>query len=120
MSAKYATSFLASIDFPGNKIEKVDRLIQLTQHPSEPVSNDEKLLIDIDLSILGATKEKYDRYESQIKKEYAYVPNFMYAIGRRKLLNSFLNTKSIYQTDYFQKKFEISATQNILRAIQQL
>jgi predicted metal-dependent HD superfamily phosphohydrolase len=116
-SAKYAKAFLESIGL--NSLE-IEHLILLTKHPSSPVTSDEKYLIDIDLSILGANEELYDSYELWIREEYAPIPNFLYRKGRKEVLNSFVKLDSIYQTEYFYKKYEIQARQNIDHAIQKL
>ncbi len=120
MSAKYAKAFLESIKLSSCEIEKIEHLIRLTKHPSSPVTSDEKYLIDIDLSILGANDQLYDSYEVWIRKEYALIPNFLYSKGRKKLLNSFVKLDNIYQTAYFYEKYEIQARQNINRALQKL
>jgi len=73
MSVVYAKCFLKSIKIHDYEIAKTERLILLTKHPSDPLTEDEKYLIDIDLSILGAETALYDQYEKWIREEYAYV-----------------------------------------------
>lgn len=116
-SAEYAKSFLQSIGLDETEINKINRLILLTQHPSDPKTEDERYLLDIDLSILGANKVLYDRYEHWIRKEYAFVPKLLYKKGRESLLNSFTSLDRIYHTDYFYQKYEAQARQNIGRAL---
>ncbi|MEJ2158265.1 MAG: hypothetical protein P8X96_23305 [Desulfobacteraceae bacterium] len=119
-SAAYANAFLASAGVDPANISEIGRLIRLTRHPSNPVTDDEKYLIDIDLSTLGAEREQYDRYEEMIRKEYAYVPNLLYKKGRRELLKAFLNCKPIYRTLYFRERLEVQARSNIERALKKL
>jgi len=120
MSAKYAKAFLESVKLDSVDIRNIERLILLTKHPSSPETNDEKYLMDIDLSILGADDDLYDSYESWIRKEYASVPYFLYKRGRKKALNSFVESGNIYKTDYFHEKYEIQARKNIDRALLEL
>lgn len=120
LSAAYANAFLASAGIDPAHISEIDRLIRLTRHPSNPVTEDEKYLIDIDLSTLGAERVQYDRYEEMIRKEYAYVPGLLYKKGRRELLEAFLNCKPIYRTRYFRERLEVQARSNIERALKNL
>ncbi|MBV1881344.1 MAG: hypothetical protein KUG82_06905 [Pseudomonadales bacterium] len=86
-------------------------------HPSQPVTADEKYLLDIDLSILGATPALYAEYETWIRKEYRYVPGFFYKKGRRKVLESFLAQPSIYLSADFKERNESAARTNLEKAI---
>ena len=84
-SAEYAFNLLESLKF--NNAQKVKEIILLTKHPSIPKTKDEKLLLDIDLSILGESPKTYEIYEENIRKEYIHAPKIMYSFGRKKLLN---------------------------------
>lgn len=117
MSAKYAKASLESIGLSSNVIAQIEHLILLTKHPSNPITSDEKYLIDIDLSTLAANEELYDSYELSIRKEYAFVPDLLYKAGRKKILNAFSNLDRIYRTDYFYEKYESRARKNIDRAL---
>ncbi len=119
-SAEYAKDFLATTSVHPTTITKIIHLIYLTQHPSNPSTHDEKYLIDIDLSTLGAEQRQYDRYEAWIRKEYAYVPGFLYKKGRRKILKAFLDCEHIYRTSYFRERLEVRARANIHRALDNL
>jgi len=120
LSAKYARSFLSKISLAQPEIQKIASLVELTKHPSNPVTDDEKYLIDIDLMILGADNELYDTYENLIRSEYSFVPNFLYRQGRKKLLETFLNNNRIYQTSYFFENYEMSARSNLERTLKKL
>ncbi len=116
-SAEYASDFLSSTKVSPNAISEIGHLIRLTRQPADPSTEDEKYLIDIDLSTLGAGRELYDRYEAMIRKEYAYVPERLYKKGRRQLLSTFLDGEHIYRTRYFRERFEAQARANIGRAL---
>lgn len=119
-SALFAKSFLESIHDSDYDIQKIEKLILQTKHPSKPTNSDEKYLIDIDLAILGASIELYNRYETWIRKEYKRIPDLLYKKGRKKVLNSFIDLERIYQTDYFYKKFEVQARKNLNAALNKL
>jgi predicted metal-dependent HD superfamily phosphohydrolase len=120
MSAEYAKAFLGSVNLASDVILKIEHLVALTKHPSFPETNDEKYLIDIDLAILAANKEHYDRYESSVRKEYGFVPSFLYKRGRKKILMSFIKSDRIYWTEHFYKKYENQARRNLKRAMENL
>ena len=120
MSSEYAKAFLRSINMASDVISQIAHLVALTKHPSFPETNDEKYLIDIDLAILAADKEHYDRYESCIRREYQFVPSFLYKRGRKKILMSFAKSDRIYWTDLFHDKYENQARDNLKRAIADL
>jgi predicted metal-dependent HD superfamily phosphohydrolase len=119
-SAEYASDFLSPTNLSPIVISEIDHLIRLTRQPADPSTEDEKYLIDIDLSTLGAGREQYERYEAMIRKEYADVPDQLYKEGRRALLSTFLNGGHIYRTRYFRERLEAQARANIVRELKKL
>lgn len=91
-----------------------------TLHNIIPTDNDEKLIVDIDLSILGRSPETYNQFESWIRKEYKLVPTLIYRKKRKEILTNFLERDRIYSHDYFYVKLENNARANITNAIQNL
>ncbi len=120
LSAANAQDFLQSIQLSESQIQKITSLILLTKHPSNPQTDDEKYLIDIDLSILGSSADTYELYETWIREEYAHVPWEKYKEGRKEVLNSFIQTDYLYFSEFFREKYEAQARQNIVRAIRAL
>ncbi len=82
--------------------------------------SDTNILLDIDLSILGKEKRIYTEYSSQIRKEYAMYPDFLYKPGRKKALLHLLQSDFIYKTDYFRNKYEDQARKNLEDEIRSL
>ena len=120
LSARTARNFLATTRVDERTTGKIDHFIRLTSHPSTPRSQDEKLLIDIDLSILGASPESFELYDRQIRKEYHFIPEFLYKRKRKAILNGFLERGTIYQSDWFFARCEDNARSNIKRALRVL
>jgi predicted metal-dependent HD superfamily phosphohydrolase len=58
-------------------------LVMVTRHNGAPTSADEAVLVDTDLAILGASAERFDEYDRQVRREYRYVPLFVYRRKRR-------------------------------------
>lgn len=117
-SANYAIRCLQDLNVPAAVQLRVRQLILLTRHPSNPQNNDEALLLDIDLAILGAQRSLYAAYESWIRKEYRFIPGFLFRPARRKLLKQLL-TQPVYHSEYFSAREE-SARDNLHWALQSL
>ncbi len=101
-----------------NDVEmRVCNLILATTHKTLPQTMDEKILVDVDLSILGRPENEFKKYEENIRKEYSFVPEKMYKSVRVDVLTRFLNRKRIYSTDYFHDKYEQSARKNLENSI---
>jgi predicted metal-dependent HD superfamily phosphohydrolase len=98
-------------------IHSVRRLILSTKHSVQPTQPDEQILVDIDLAILGQPELAFDEYERQIRFEYSWVPDEMFAKGRCAVLASFLSRPTIYSTDAFRAKYEKRARQNLAHSI---
>lgn len=83
---------------------RVHRMVMATAHglAIESASQDEILLVDIDLLILASTKERFREYEEQISREYAWVPKETYIPKRREVLQGFLSRSRIFQSEVFQ------------------
>ena len=97
--------------------ERVGELILHTKHTAEPPDPDSRLLIDIDLAILGAEPERYDAYEQAIRDEYGFVPAGLFRKKRREILAAFLSRPRIYATPQLFERFEKNARQNLHRAL---
>jgi predicted metal-dependent HD superfamily phosphohydrolase len=110
-SARYFRDCLGS-DLPGPFADAVARLILATDSARPRTGgDDENLIIDIDLSILGASPEHYAAYREAIRCEYSAVPEDQFIAGRSAILQRFL-TQRIYSTDFF-SRLEKQARLNI-------
>jgi predicted metal-dependent HD superfamily phosphohydrolase len=100
--------------------DRVRSLILVTKHDAQPASQDEQILVDIDLAILGASQERFDEYEQQVRREYAWVNDSDFRPGRSRILKQFLDRPQLYATAYFRGKLEQSARNNLSRSLQRL
>lgn len=119
-SAQWATRLLASQNVSQQTTEYIHKLIMATAHNSDLERHDEKLIVDIDLTILGAPSQDFDEFERNIRNEYRLVPSFIYRKKRKALLETFLSREQIYHTDYFADRYELSARENLQRVIAHL
>lgn len=117
LSAIEAEKFLIKQSANPAIISNVKRLIISTIHKEEPQQEDEAYLMDIDISILGASKVQYENYCLQIRKEYKMIPWFIYRKKRIEVLKMFLDRKTLYFTDYFKNKYELKARENLANEI---
>lgn len=93
--------------------KEVSRLILKTKHQLPPTKTDEKLLLDIDLSILGKPEKRFKEYENQIREEYYFLEKREFNQKRSSFLKSLLKRKNIYSTEFFKTKYEKKARENI-------
>ncbi len=90
-----------------------EKMILATKGHSKSNVTDINYLVDIDLSILGASKKDYIKYTDQIRQEYKMYPLEQYKIGRKFVIEKFLALDQIYKTSFFNDKFEKQAKQNL-------
>jgi predicted metal-dependent HD superfamily phosphohydrolase len=119
-SAEWARKTARAHNLPGDVAERISRLIMVTRHDAEPHEPDEKILVDVDLSILGAAPDRFDEYETQIRNEYAWVPGMVFRAKRREVLKRFLARSSIFNTPKFVEAYEARARTNLERSLQRL
>jgi predicted metal-dependent HD superfamily phosphohydrolase len=100
--------------------ENVKKLILMTRHNTAPSANDEKFMIDIDLSILGSSPEEFARYEKKIREEYSWAPDDEFKKRRAGILQGFLDRPAIYNTELFREKYEAQARTNLTKSINDL
>jgi predicted metal-dependent HD superfamily phosphohydrolase len=113
-SAEYAREFLTLLNIPRQIIVDVYRLILSTEyHQVEWDDFDNRLLLDADLAILGSSRENYREYMEAIRQEYAWVPKKEYIVGRKRILEGFLQRPRIYLTEELSTLLEVSARENI-------
>ena len=118
-SAELAKAFLSKNNVPQDCVERIYTLIMYTKDHAVPDNLDAQLMLDIDLSILGTTRDIYQQFEKDIRKEYKRVPFFIFKKKRKAILESFLNRPRLFQTQYFFDLFEAQAKDNLIWAINQ-
>jgi predicted metal-dependent HD superfamily phosphohydrolase len=120
-SAEFAAEALASLGVPEQTITTTREMILATKHHrASDLSWDMNAFLDLDVSILGAPEDVYKEYSAAIRKEYSWVPDFLYRKGRMKVLNDFLGRARIYNTVEFSAKYEAQARHNIAEELRTL
>lgn len=119
-SAGLACTFLRQVGLGSGHVSTVESLILATKTHVPGTEPDAGVMLDIDLSILGHPRTRFARYEADIRHEYAWVPADVFAQKRAAILESFLTRNRIYQTPWFQERFESLARENLAWAVEEL
>lgn len=117
--AEWVASFLGTNRVSQEVISRVVGLIRATRHTGTVQTQDESILVDIDLCVLGSDRGTYDAFETGIRKEYEKVPIIIYNEERAKVLDGFLQRPKIYLNGVF-ANCEEQARANLTDAIAQL
>ncbi len=116
-SAVWAERVLLAAGASAELAHRVAALVLATKHDAMPEPGDSALLVDVDLSILGAERARFDAYETQVRREYEWVPDAAYREGRARVLRSFLERPRIYATAHFHDRLEARARDNLRRSL---
>ncbi|MBC7665498.1 MAG: N-methyl-D-aspartate receptor NMDAR2C subunit [Caulobacter sp.] len=98
-SAAWAGRSLIRAGLASDVAQRVHDLVMATQHDAPAALSsgaDAQLLVDIDLFILGSPPERFERYDQDVRKEYAWVPGFRYRDQRAQVLQGFLDRPRLY------------------------
>jgi predicted metal-dependent HD superfamily phosphohydrolase len=83
-----------------------------------PESEDARIVVDADLSILAASEVIFDKYEDAIREEYKFVDDAPFAAGRAKIMQSFLDREQIFRTRIGRDMWEEAARANLKRSVE--
>ncbi|HAB16929.1 MAG TPA: hypothetical protein DCE44_10815 [Verrucomicrobiales bacterium] len=119
-SAELAQRSCADAGLSQDAARTVAQLVMATKTHECTGDLDAAMMVDVDLSILGRDVDRFCEYERQIRQEYAWVPDPIFASKRAEILNRFLSRPRLFTTDWFFRKYELQARQNLELSIQNL
>ncbi len=119
-SAAWAATVGQAMGLSPARRARIEALIMVTRHDAAPHTPDEQLMVDVDLSILGAAPARFDAYEQQIRAEYAWVPGPVFRAKRRDILKMFLARDPLYHTAALDERLTVAARTNLRRSLQSL
>ena len=119
-SAAWATEVLLEAGAEAALADRVNALIMATRHSEAPSTPDAKLLVDIDLAILGAEPARFEEYERQIRDEYGFVPEAVFRDKRAEILRGFVARPALFSTPACADRLAAPARANLARAIARL
>lgn len=119
-SAELAVRDLSALGFAPDDIETIRDLVLATQthelaHDGLPAA-----FHDADLWILSAPHSRYDEYTTQVREEYAAVPDEVFASARAAILRPFIDRESIYATAFARENWEDAARLNLAAELETL
>lgn len=118
-SATWAERYLLANGAASDVAHRIAAMIRATRtHIAE--DEDSRLMVDIDLGILGTPVNVFEQYDRNIRLEYHWVPEAQYRAGRSRVLGSFLERDTIYQTAVIRTRYEQRARENLERKLREL
>jgi len=99
---------------------KVVAFILATKHDRSLADRDAQLVVDIDLSTLGASPEDFRRHGDNIRKECFWVPEEEYRQRRKATFERFLAQSPLYHHLPVRERFEARARHNLAAAVAEL
>jgi predicted metal-dependent HD superfamily phosphohydrolase len=119
-SAEWARTAARDMGAGDESAQRIYGLIMFTRHAEEPVGIDAQVLVDADLSILGARPERFREYETQVRREYDWVPDDAFRARRAAMLKELLGRPHLFCTGPFRERYEAQARRNLQRSISSL
>jgi predicted metal-dependent HD superfamily phosphohydrolase len=116
-SARWAEQSLSGLVSPATLAE-VARLVRLTE-THRPADDDANgcALSDADLAILAAPAGRYEEYATDVRREYAHVPDVAFRAGRAAILRDLLGKPHLFHTAYAREHWEAPARANVEREL---
>jgi predicted metal-dependent HD superfamily phosphohydrolase len=117
-SAALAEELLGRAGVRTEHLAEFRRLILATGHRGVRDHQDDAALVcDIDLAIFGSDPARFDEYERDIRREYAFVPEGEFRRRRAQILEGFMTRPTVYATPWFIERLETRARANLGRSI---
>jgi predicted metal-dependent HD superfamily phosphohydrolase len=117
-SALLAEATLPALGVPPARVAEVARLVRLTaSHDPAPGDRNGELITDADLSVLASPAEAYQVYAAAVRREYAHVPDPLFAAGRAAVLSNLLSLSQLFHIPALRDRWENAARANLTREL---
>ncbi|SMC84143.1 HD domain-containing protein [Kibdelosporangium aridum] len=115
-SAAWAREKLTEAGLAERHIVKVSELVLATvgHQSDDPLAH---ILLDADLSILGADPVVYDGYAVAVRAEYSAVSDELWRAGRSKVLRGLLERTDLFHTPQAVARWDAPARENLRREL---
>jgi predicted metal-dependent HD superfamily phosphohydrolase len=113
-SAELAAHDLGALGVRREDVETVRGLVLATQAHELTRAGLAAAFHDADLWILSAPPERYAEYATQVRQEYAAVPDDDFRVGRAAILRPLVERDSIYGTTTARDQWEDRARANVI------
>jgi predicted metal-dependent HD superfamily phosphohydrolase len=101
-------------------VDRAAALVLATRHgaaENDDHAPDTAVVLDADLSILGADEATFAQYERDVRAEYAVVDDASYARGRAHVLTAIRSQRPLYRTSAAQELWEDAGRTNLARSL---
>ena len=110
---------------PRAELRAVERMILATRDHhalAATLTAEEQTMLDVDLSILGASWEEYEAYARGVRQEYvpAVTNARRFRLGRSQFLSAMLKRPHIFLTAEARRRWDERARANMRRELEQL
>jgi predicted metal-dependent HD superfamily phosphohydrolase len=112
LSAHLGAGIARELGWNAARASAVERLVLATAG-HVPSADDEALLIDADLAILGADPNDYSAYVHGVRAEYAHANDEDWVAGRSTVIRRFLDMESLFHTEPMRRARESRARANM-------
>ena len=119
-SARWALDALTAGGVPFDTVRRIRDLVIATRPNESPSNDDARLMIDIDMAIMGASPDRYEQYEADLQREHPHMAEFIYWRKRLEVLKALNTRQRIFQSDAARHTLEARARENIARSISRL
>ena len=99
--------------------QAVHDMILTTQHPQIPTKNDEKFLVDVDLSSFGLPWEEMRRDSDNVRQEFLETSDENFYAGHIRFMRALLERPAFFATEFFRNRYEQRARSNIARLLEE-
>jgi predicted metal-dependent HD superfamily phosphohydrolase len=109
-----------------DRVARIAAMIRATAGHAMPdcadaaAAHDCALFLDMDLAILGSREADFDAFDAAVRREYDWVTDEQWSLGRRAVLAGLLARATIYATARFRASHDKAARRNLARAIARL
>lgn len=113
-ASNYAKVILAAefiLSTKGHKVKAPSVMVDATKRLSN------EYMLDIDLSILGASQTACDVFDDNIRKEFSQYPDDQFAKSRVQAMREFKDRQRIFYTDHFHEQYNSNARVNLKNII---
>lgn len=126
-SARFAREVLTEMGAEADLANRVAELVAMTKnHTASASDTDAALMMDIDMAILGASRERYKKYAADVEAEYtSRLTQQEYRAGRQHFLGTCTGAekgakKRFFITDAFEAQFGDQSRRNLAWELNQL
>jgi len=95
-------------------------MILITTHQESPVRDDDRYLVDVDLSSFGLPWDEFKRDSEHVRGEFADRTDKEFYSTHIMFMQSLVDRPHFFSTEFFRARYENSARKNVARLIAEL